>query len=437
MHPEKYLFINPPVEDFSSSDHFALPYGMLAFMKKMIAAGVKFYFYDFLHRDFAYNNERYTWKKDHTGRYPERIIPKPALLQNTRRYFKRYGNSFASFQSYLHEHNIVLTAFTCIFINTDFTYHIPGVVAFIKKLTAFFNIKEEDIIIGGTPAWLMPGYFKQKLPCCRLFQYSRWHEAELKQRSVPWQTYPLGLYKRLDYIPFKITSGCPYQCSYCAAPFLSKLQKGKRFAALQDSKEIKKINRALHYFKDRFHTNIAIPLDDALLYNIQALKQLFYKKGFVLYSPNGLHIRKITEHNADILYNCGFKELRFGIETLNDKPDLQAAKLQNVAIMRKVELLHRAGFASGQIHFYLLYGLWGQTPDDVYRTIAFLRQTGCKINLSGYAPVPHTLMYDKFNRKYDSIFSEFPALTNNNTVHLWNELFTEKIINELKLSLSR
>ena len=55
----QFLFINPPVEDFSCSNFYSLPYGMLNVITHFVENQIDFYFYDFLHPDFAYSNELY------------------------------------------------------------------------------------------------------------------------------------------------------------------------------------------------------------------------------------------------------------------------------------------------------------------------------------------------------------------------------------------
>lgn len=101
--------------------------------------------------------------------------------------------------------------------------------------------------------------------------------------------------------------------------------------------------------------------------------------------------RTLTEDWATVLHCVGVTRASMGVQTF--EPRLQAAigRLQpDASIARGTELLRRAGVTS--LNFDLMYGLPGQTDDDLAASLARSVELGAdRIALFGYAHVPHLI----------------------------------------------
>ncbi|MFC1503946.1 radical SAM protein [Spirochaetota bacterium] len=436
----KYLFINPPVQEFSCSNFYSLPYGMIHIMSEFIRNDIEFCFYDFLHEDFSYHDEKYKYKPNGTCQYPEKDIEKPIIFKDLHRRYKRFGNSIASFDEFTKKNKINMEQTTC-FVSLDFTYRALSIINFIDFLHTY-GIKNEHIVIGGTAALLIKPYLAEILPGIRFYSPALLNDITGKKLQPGTDLYApdLSVYKTLSFIPFRISRYCPFTCSYCANEYLSEYNS-KYFdihihtsiSKNKSSEYAKTLKGHIKRYSQRFNTNIAVPLDDAFLYNIDVIEQIFTDNTYKIYTPNGIHIHKIDPVTAPLLKKAGLAELRFGIESIGGKhQELSNFKLNNVDINKKIDLLIKAGFEKKQIRFYILYGLFDQTFKDVMDTIEFLKKTGCRINASGFSPVPYTEMYDRLNKKTDNLFDLHPELANNNTVPLWNREFTEDKVDRIK-----
>ncbi|MEQ1498587.1 MAG: oxygen-independent coproporphyrinogen III oxidase [Novosphingobium sp.] len=101
--------------------------------------------------------------------------------------------------------------------------------------------------------------------------------------------------------------------------------------------------------------------------------------------------RTLTEEWGQVLGWIGVRFASLGVQTFD--PDLQAAigRVQPDAdLARATDLLRRSGISS--LNFDLMYGLPGQTLDQLEATLARTVELGAdRIALFGYAHVPHLL----------------------------------------------
>ncbi len=425
-----YLFINPPVEDFACTNYFSIPFGMLRTISHFRSMKKSVLFYDFLHEDFAFSQERFIRKKNGLIEYPQAIATKPPALERLHRRYRRFGNELDSFTKFI-ENQSIDWSLCKIIINTDFSYRAMGTLRFLEWLVHHYPIKYNQVVLGGIGAELIPGYYRQysdELSIAGDNMHPATRELFL---SVSEDTLPyLDFYRQLDFLPFRINPSCPYRCDYCASHFLANRAKRANKAESLSAGSLK------GYFMNnrrRFKTDILAAYDDALLYQLSLLESSLEGGSWKVYTPNGLHLHKISTHVAARLKKLGFQQLRFGIETLENRlQDLSDQKLDRVNIKNKVHILKNVGFQTEQIRFYIMYGLPGQTFEQVMATIECIEPTGCPIHVSGYAPVPHTVLYEKLDKDLNGLLSRSPELTNNSAVSLWNKLFTESRIWEIK-----
>ncbi|MCP4668478.1 MAG: radical SAM protein, partial [Deltaproteobacteria bacterium] len=176
--------------------------------------------------------------------------------------------------------------------------------------------------------------------------------------------YPaFDMLRKIDYVCLLTSTGCPYQCSYCASPFLNPMRSRR------DPGEV--LEEILYWHRD-FGVNDFAFYDDALLVgsdvHMAPLLEDLIRRNLDLrfHTPNGLHLREITPDLARLLFLSGFRTIRLGLET----SDLQlhrdlGNKVGKGEFERAVQCLEKAGFSKKDVGAYILIGLPGQTVDSV------------------------------------------------------------------------
>lgn len=99
--------------------------------------------------------------------------------------------------------------------------------------------------------------------------------------------------------------------------------------------------------------------------------------------------RTLTETWAEVIAAVGVARASLGVQTTVPRLQQAIGRVQPATdIERAVEMLRAAGVES--LNFDLMYGLPGQTMDDLAQTLAFaVAQRADRIALFGYAHVPH------------------------------------------------
>ena len=110
--------------------------------------------------------------------------------------------------------------------------------------------------------------------------------------------------------------------------------------------------------------------------------------------PNGLHLREIDAKLSKILYDSGFKTIRFGFETSDFQRQRETGgKVKMKNCVQAVSHLKNAGYKTEDIGIYLLCGMPGQKPAEVTDSIEFVLECGAKPVLAEYSPIPGTKMW--------------------------------------------
>lgn len=237
-------------------------------------------------------------------------------------------------------------------------------------------------------------------------------------------------YQNADYGIVRTSDGCPRKCSYCASGIIRP-----NYTEHDVEVTLRQI-LALYGYGIR---NIAF-YDDFLLHNRK--NRLFplldrigkFNLELNLLAPNGLFLDHIDQETADILKFSNFKTLRFGFETSNETLVRQTGyKISCEDFDRKIKILFKSGFRPDEIIIYLMVGLSGQTVDDVKETVGFINSYGLGICLSEFSPVPKTPEYGRALSESLVDFHEFPQYQNNSLLPMRSAVFTNEILNELKL----
>jgi radical SAM superfamily enzyme YgiQ (UPF0313 family) len=424
----KILLINPWVYDFAAADLWARPLGLLKVAE----------FLGRCNADLSYVDCMDTFKKRKdfgTAKYPKTVLEKPSCLGNVPRRFGRYGMPIETFRDIL----IRGPSFDMVFITSIMSYWYPGVQKSIEVIRDIFG--GIPVVLGGIYATLWHEHaarfsgadfvYRGPVNDGLLFVFSTFGFRLKKQReAIPW--HELGLYSQRPFAPLLTSTGCPYECAYCASGLLNE-----DFVQMDPGVVIEEI-RMLY---GRGVRDIAF-YDDALLfhsdYHIKPiLREINSWPGLRFHCPNGLHARFIDDELAHLMRMAGFRTLRLGLETSDGKIQKETGgKVTNEELKRAVRILGKNGFSKKETGVYLMYGLPDQRLESVRDSIRFLKELDVKIHLTEFSPIPGTDYWKRLQKR--GILNEHtdPLLTNNTVFsHLFWENNNTDDMNKLKLDV--
>jgi pyruvate-formate lyase-activating enzyme len=237
------------------------------------------------------------------------------------------------------------------------------------------------------------------------------------------------------YVCISTSKGCPFHCTYCASPFLTK-----GFVRRDPFKVVEEIE----YWTSKYHINNIAFYDDALLiepsHHFIPMMREIIRRGIQcnFHAPNGLHIREIDEEVAGLLFRGGFKTLRLGFETSDEVNQIETGgKVDNHEFLRTTKYLKRAGYSSEEIGVYIMAGLPGQRVGEVEESIAFVKDSGAKPILVEYSPISHTTLFEKAKKMSQFDLENEPLFHNNSIIPCQWEGFTLENYKRLKEDLRR
>lgn len=430
------LLVNPWIHDFSAYDLWMKPLGLLylgAFLEKH---NYKVYLIDCLN---THSRDR----KFGCGKLPYQVIAKPAIFKDIPRKYKRYGITPETL-SYELKRFANSTSPELILVTSMMTYWYPGVFETIRHLKN--NFPNVPIVLGGIYATLCyehavkysgadyvikgPGEMAilklanqllsnqcssvratHELPLPDDLPYPAYHlypvrndiiKTNISKQSIPTTTTNIsnGVYDSLSYVAMLTSRGCPFKCTYCASTLLYD-------GFYQRAPE--KVFAEIEHYITKFKINDIAFYDDALMVNpenhIEPLLDLIISKGInkkvSFHTPNGLHIRYISQSIAQKLFDAGFKTLRLGFESNQLRwQSNSSGKVTNNEFIVVINNLKNAGYFPDDIGVYLMLGLPGQTIEEINKTIEFVKQNGCRIKIAQYAPIPGTVAFQKAVDEY-------------------------------------
>jgi radical SAM superfamily enzyme YgiQ (UPF0313 family) len=391
------LAINPWIYDFAAYDFWLKPYGFLVILSYLKNKGVHIDYIDCLEKKATH--EAYG-----RGKYYNEIIKKPQIFKSIPRYFKRYGTLKDDFQNQLQDKNP-----DYILITSSMTYWYPAIIDITDIIRKKFP--GIPIIIGGTYATLLREHAKQNISCDYIFKtkevpdFFKLLKIEYNADKL-YSTLPLyeDFYSHQEYMVFRTSWGCPFNCSYCA---ITELSPGS-FSAPQEKVIEFLIKYAQQGVKD------FVLYDDAFLHEQHYAKKLLRDIRMLhlnlrFHTPNALHLRFLNEELAYLLKRTGFVNAHFGLETLN--PQLQetwGGKVNREDLVRGIGYLKKGGFKNGEFSMYLLLGYPNQNLEELKKDAEFLHSLGAKVSLAEFSPVPGTKIFES----YKESLSE-PLLHNN------------------------
>lgn len=440
------LLINPWIYDFAAYDFWLKPLGLLYLGSLLRVNKHRISYIDCLDpysplmlQKSGKAPKRHIYGH---GRFFRQVIDKPDCLKVLPRSYCRYGIDPDIFRAEL-----------CLYPDTDMvlvtsmmTYWYPGVFEAIKIIKEM--LPGVPVVLGGKYASLCydhavarsgadyvfrGGGEKQILKLLKeIFDEEIIFEPE--EDDLDALPYPaFDLIRRIDQVPMITSLGCPYRCSYCSSHVFQK--KFLRRDPIQVVDEIEHWQKNFGVIDFSFY-------DDALLVDsekmiIPLLHEVNRRKlSCRFHCPNGLHLREIDSKLSKILYDSGFKTIRFGFETADFKLQRETGgKVQNEELQKAVIHLKNAGYKTEDIGVYLLCGIPGQKKVDVTQSIDFVLQCGAKPVLAEYSPIPGTKMWDDALTASPFDIQHEPLYHNNSLLCCRNDDFSYEAYSIIKAKL--
>lgn len=439
------LLVNPWIHDFSAYDFWLKPLGLLYIGSILRSEGHEVFLLDCL--DFASLPGKISpalkppkRRNFGQGHFYKENIPKPEALREIPRQFRRYGIP----PDVLRQIIGALPRPDLILITSSMTYWYTGLFETIQFLKQ--NIPGAPIFLGGTYATLCPGHAEKHSGADRVIP-GPWDGEKMRilserlgsspsrihEKFDSWPAPAFDLYPRLAYVCLLTRSGCPFSCTYCASP---RLTKG--FETRHPARVVEEIVS----WQERFGVGNFAFYDDALLIHpgahiVPILREVIERNlPLSFHTPNALHVRAIDEEVADLLYRGRFKTIRLGLETASEITQMETGgKVDNREFQRAVRNLKRAGYAGEEIGVYLMAGLPGQRVEEVEESISFVRETGARPILVEYSPIPGTPMFEKAKKMSPFDLENEPLFHNNSLLPCQWEGFTREDYQRLKREL--
>ena len=423
----RILLINPWIYDFAAASLWSRPLGLLKVAEYLSSFNVELLFIDctdvFLKPGYG------------RGKYPKERIEKPQCLKPVPRVFGRYGISPDCFGLKLAQ----AAPFDLVLVTSVMSWWYPGVQKVIEIIREGY--KRVPVILGGIYATLWHDHASANSGADFIYQRAVGEGVRvifntfgfrLKRKSDSSPYYKLGLYQNYPFAPVLTGTGCPFECSYCASRIL-----GKDFSqrpAREVVSEIKELS-------EKGICDFAF-YDDALLVNadkhIKPILNELMARGINarFHCPNGLHARFIDEDLARLMKDSGFRTIRLGFETYDGKRQKETGgKVTCEDLSRAVKHLKKHGFTKKEIGVYLMYGLPGQTFEEVKDGVEFLRSLSVRIHLAEFSPIPATDCWKDLEDKGIVKKGMDPLLTNNTVFSYLFSGYEPHGIDELKLAV--
>jgi len=384
----RILLVNPPIYDFAAHDFWLRPYGLLR-VAGYLRGQAELRVFDYLDpprapapRDADDAADR--WGRRRICRAP---AAKPAAFGALRRRYRRFA--FAArerFGEFLADR----PPFDAALVQTGMTYWYPGVAEVIEDLRRYSPATR--IVLGGVYATLCPQHARRlgaDLVILGADLDPLWralHLAPDLNAPALWEAY-----ERLETGVLKLSDGCPFRCTYCAA---SRLAPQFAPRPLQVALAEMDLLRRLGARDVAFY-------DDALLFRPQHalvpfLERIASQKSPVnFHTPNALHARLLTREIARLMVRAGVRTFYLGFESLSDAwqrgTDGKAmGKVAPDELARAVAHLREAGADPREITAYLILGHPRSDTQELEASMRFAHGLGVRLMLADFSPIPGT-----------------------------------------------
>ncbi len=428
----KILAINPWIFDFAAYDFWLKPYGFLQLITYLRAKGNNIDWVDCLDRAdpsvFSYSPSSNHYG---CGKFYSETIKAPDILCKIPRRYKKYGMKEKDFFN-----KITRKKYDAILVTSGMTYWYQG-VRYLLNLLNEHEISAPFIFLGGTYVNLCSRHAQVIFPECRIVSSFNL-DVFFAQLNIPFrkqefrETLPdyTSFYRKIPYVVFRTSYGCPFECAYCGIHNIEL----DFFRIAQE-----RILEYLNFYYQRGVRNFTF-YDDALLFQVEYIKELLeriLRLGIKVqfHTPNGLHVHFLDSDITKLMKQAGFINPHLSIETLTDSLDgIWQQKFRVHEPFRALDFLKRSGYKNGEFTVYLLFGWPGQNFEKLRADIFTLHNYGARVSLSEFSPINGTRYFDELRRQACYDIDE-PLFQNNSLfpfypVERWGEFF--KLKNEVR-----
>jgi radical SAM superfamily enzyme YgiQ (UPF0313 family) len=425
----RILLINPWIYDFAATNMWSRPLGLLKVAEFLSGYDVELTLLDCL--DVAME------KRYGCGSYPREVVDKPECLAPVPRRFARYGITGREFTEALLSRDRP----DLVLVTSIMSYWYPGVQQVVGIVRETW--RGVPVVLGGVYATLWSGHALEASGADGVYKgavgeelifFLRTFGFRIRKKGEERPYYSLGLYRRYPFAPLLTGTGCPYRCAYCASDLLwggpDRRPPRDVVAAIMDLRDMGV--RDFAFYDDAL-------LADADMHIKVILKEVISRDpGVRFHCPNGLHARFIDDELAYLMKSSGFRTLRLGLETVDSE---RQASTGGKAVSRELEQavvsLKKHGFTKDEIGVYLMYGLPGQSLEEVREGISFLKSLKARIHLTEFSPIPGTRCWNELLSEGIVTESMDPLLTNNTVFSRLFSGYDHEELEGLKLDVKR
>ena len=437
MRSETILLVNPWVADFAAYDLWSKPLGLLCIGKFLRRFGYEIALLDLMDRQ-RWGQTDPGSRDDGRGKYPKTVIPKPEPLAHVPRKFGIYGAVEEDFRRALQDFSDV----EVVLLTSHMTYWYPGVERTARIIREL--LPGAKIILGGIYASLCPdharqavapdmligGYGEKKALCLIDEHYGKQRDYSRIPEYDDSGILPWDLYTNLQSVALLTSRGCPYACSYCATRLLNPVFRQRSPEDVMH--EILETQRQFGVRDFAFY-------DDALFIHKQKhilpiLREIIAADvGIRFHTPNGLFAREIYRELAELMYQAGIRTVRLSLESSVARwQKASSQKTDNDDFSAAIRHLKVAGYRSSELEVYLIFGLPGQTFDEVAQSIRFVHSAGAIARLASFSPIPGTVQW-QLALERGCVYEDMdPLLTNNSPFPCVGQGLTMQEIEEIK-----
>jgi radical SAM superfamily enzyme YgiQ (UPF0313 family) len=434
------LLVHPWIYDFAAYDLWIRPLGLLFIASLLKKSGCGVHLIDCLdahHPAMRCSADDGSMKRREygQGRFFKQTISKPACLSGIPRNYNRYGISPDVF----HQEIASLPRPDAVLVGTMMTYWYPGVADCIKIIKTVFP--DVPVLAGGVYATLCHDHAAACTGADHIvtgpFDSTavKTLEAIIHKPLLPAGdgAVPMASCELLGsqtVIPLMTSRGCPLRCPYCASRLLSPEFLQRDPLSVADE---------IEYWHIRYGATDFVFYDDALLIHADAhivpLLESVIERGLPVrfHVPNGLHVRSIDERNSCLMRQAGFKTLRLGLESADERLQKDTGgKASRDDFTRAAQALKTAGYTAREAGAYILAGLPGQSVQSVRDSIEFVRNHDLRPYITEYSPVPGTVFWEKAIACSPFPIAREPLFHNNSLLPCRSSSFTIDDLETLK-----
>ena len=213
--------------------------------------------------------------------------------------------------------------------------------------------------------------------------------------------YPMaphgGVAKNYPIAPITSSRGCPYNCSFCSSPYL--WNRRIRFRSPEN------VVDEIEYVVKRYGVKEIHFEDDNLTMkrkHAEGVAEGILRRGIKISwaTPNGIRADKVDKELLTLMRRAGLYSVAFGIESADPEVLKQCGKQASVEkYERAIAWASEVGIVT---QGFFIFGLPGETPDSMERTVEWARKT--KLDKAQFLildVMPGTRIWDSMDVKPD------------------------------------